>query len=69
MNMISQFGKILKKNMKDYFRAKKQEYKFEDMRVRNLKSMNNLNLMLQLRMGHLAYLGEQVEESILCTKI
>lgn len=55
--------------VEDYFRAKKQEYKFEDMRVRNLKSMNNLNLMLQIRMGHLAYLGEQVEESILCTKI
>lgn len=55
--------------VEDYFRAKKQEFKFENMRVRSLKAMNNLNLMLQLRMGHLAYLGEKINSSILCTKI
>lgn len=33
--------------IKDLIRAKKQEYDFENMRVRTLKAMNNLNLMLK----------------------
>ena len=31
--------------IEEYFRAKKQEYKFEDMRIRTLKGMNVLNLI------------------------
>jgi len=31
--------------------------------------MNNLNLMLQLRMGHLVYLGEKINSLLLSIKI
>lgn len=40
--------------IEEYFRAKKQEYEFENMRVRNLKSINNLNLMLTIHMGYMS---------------
>ena len=39
--------------VEEYFRSKKQEYEFENMRVRTLKAMNNLNLMLMI---HILYL-------------
>lgn len=38
--------------IEEYFRGKKQEYDFENMRVRTLKVMNNLNMMLTI---HLEY--------------
>ena len=31
--------------VEEYFRTKKQEYDFENIRLRTLKSINNLNLM------------------------
>ena len=36
--------------VEEYFKSKKQEYDFENMRVRKLKAMNNLNLMLMIHM-------------------
>jgi len=55
--------------VEDYFRAKKQEYDFENFRVRNLESINTLNLMLQLRMGHLTILAESINNKLLPIKI
>lgn len=55
--------------VEDYFRAKKQEYGFEKYRVRTLRAMNNLNLMLQLQMGHLSYLAENINSLLLSIKI
>lgn len=52
-----------------YFRSKKQEYDFENMRVRTLKAMNNLNLMLLIHMGHLACLIEDMDKKLLSIKI
>ena len=34
--------------IEEHFRGKKQEYDFENMRVRTLESMNNLNMMLTI---------------------
>ena len=38
--------------IEEYFRGKKQEYDFENMRVRTLKVMNNLNMMLTIHLGY-----------------
>ena len=40
--------------IEEHFRGKKQEYDFENMRVRTLESMNNLNMMLTVHLGHIA---------------
>lgn len=55
--------------VEEYFRSKKQEYGFENMRVRTLKAMNNLNMMLMIHMGHLGMLIEDMDRKLLTIKI
>ena len=55
--------------IEEYFRAKKQEYEFENIRLRTLKGMNNLNLMLMIHMGHLSMLIEDMNKKLLTIKI
>lgn len=55
--------------IEEYFRGKKQEYDFENMRVRTIESMNNLNMMLTIHLGHIAILIEKMNTNLLTTKI
>lgn len=55
--------------VEEYFRSKKQEYDFENIRVRTLKAINNLNLMLMIHMGHLGMLIEDMDKKLLTIKI
>lgn len=55
--------------IEEYFRGKKQEYDLENMRVRTLESMNNLNMMLTIHLGHIAILSEKMDRNLLITKI
>ena len=55
--------------VEEYFRAKKQEYEFENIRVRTLKSMNNLNLLLTVHLGHIGKLAESIDKKLLVIKI
>ena len=55
--------------VEEYFRSKKQEYELENMRVRTLKAMNNLNLMLMIHMGEMAMLIEDMDKKLLSIKI
>ena len=55
--------------IEEYFRSKKQEYDFENIRVRTLKAINNLNLLLTIHMGHLSMLAEEIDNKLLIIKI
>ena len=55
--------------IEEHFRGKKQEYDFENMRVRTLKSMNNLNMMLTIHLGHIAILADKIDSKLLIIKI
>lgn len=55
--------------VEEYFRSKKQDYEFENMRVRTLRAMNNLNLILMVHMGHLGMLVEDMDQKLLTIKI
>ena len=55
--------------IEEYFSAKKQECEFENMRVRTLKSMNNLNLLLTIHLGHIGKLVEFMDKKLLTIKI
>ena len=46
--------------IEEYFKFKKQEYHFENFRVRTLKSINNLNKMLTYTIGLIALLSEKI---------
>ena len=55
--------------IEEHFRGKKQEYDFENMRVRTLESMNNLNMMLTIHLGHIAILADNIDRKLLIMKI
>ena len=55
--------------IEEHFRGKKQEYDFENMRVRTLDSMNNLNMMLTIHLGHIAILADKINKKLLTIKI
>ena len=55
--------------IEEYFKFKKQEYKFENFRVRTLKSINNLNMMLTYAIGLIGLLSEKVNKREFVKKI
>ena len=55
--------------IEEHFRGKKQGYDFENMRVRTLKSMNNLNMMLTIYLGYMAVLSDKIDKKLLVIKI
>ena len=55
--------------IEEYFRGKKQEYDFENMRVRTLKAMNNLNMFLTMHLGYMAMLADKIDRKLLVIKI
>ena len=55
--------------IEEYFRAKKQMYDFENIRLRTLKGMNNLNLFLTIHLGHINQLTEEINLKLLSIKI
>ena len=46
--------------IEEYFKLKKQEYHFENFRVRSLQSINNLNKLLTYTIGLIALLSEKI---------
>ena len=55
--------------IEEHFRGKKQEYDFENMRIRTLESMNNLNMLLTIHLGHIAILADKINKKLLTIKI
>ena len=55
--------------IEEYFKFKKQEYDFENYRVRRLKAMNNLNKMLTYVIGFIGILCEAKDGSRLVEEI
>lgn len=55
--------------IEEYFKFKKQEYNFENFRVRTLKSINNLNKLLTYTIGIVALLSEKIGKRQFIEKI
>lgn len=55
--------------IEEYFKFKKQEYNFENFRVRTLKSINNLNKLLTYTIGLLAILSDKKGKKEIVHKI
>ena len=52
-----------------YHRSIKDEYNYEDMRVRSLKAINNLTYIFNLVIGHIISLVEDMNNKLLSIKI
>lgn len=55
--------------IEEYFRFKKQEYNFENFRVRTLKAINNLNKLLSYSIGLVALLSEKIGKNKFVNKV
>jgi hypothetical protein len=55
--------------IEEYFRAKKQIFKFENFRVRSLKSINALNIHITLSMAFLVHISMKKATSAIKVKI
>ena len=55
---------MLRWRIEEYFRAKKQNYDFENFRVRSLNAINNLNLLLSVVMLHIGILSENINKKL-----
>ena len=60
---------MLRWRIEEYFKSKKQNYDFENFRIRNLKGINNLNLILSCVMLHIGTLTEKMDYKLLVIKI
>ena len=55
--------------IEEYFKFKKQEYHFENFRVRSLKAINKLNKMLTYEIGLIALLCEKMNKNMFVNTI
>lgn len=55
--------------VEEYFKFKKQEYHFENFRVRTMKSISNLNMMVTYVIGLIAILSEKINRREFVNKI
>ena len=55
--------------IEEYFKFKKQEYNFENFRVRTLQSINNLNSLLTYTIGLIAILSDKKGKKEFVNKI
>ena len=60
---------MLRWRIEEYFRAKKQNYDFENFRIRSLKGINVLNKILTCVMLHNGILAEKMNKKLLVIKI
>ena len=50
--------------IEEFYRFKKQQFGFENLRVRSLKSIRNLDLMLTVAVGYIGFISEKRDERI-----
>lgn len=55
--------------IEEYFKFKKQEYGFENFRVRSFKAINNLNMLLTYTIGLIGLLSEKMNKKQFVNKI
>ena len=60
---------MLRWRIEEYFKSKKQNYDFENFRLRSLTAINNLNLIVSVVMLHLGVLAENMDKKLLIIKI
>lgn len=50
---------LMRWRIEEYYRFKKQQFKFEDIRVRSLNSIRTLNLLLTIAIGYIGIMSEK----------
>lgn len=50
--------------IEEYYRFKKQQFNLEDLRVRSLNSIRNLELIITIAVGYIGFVSEKYEERV-----
>lgn len=60
---------LMRWRIEEYFRFKKQQFDFEDLRVRSLQSIRTLDLMLTVAIGYIGIISEKSEERMIIMQV
>lgn len=55
---------LMRWRIEEFYRFKKQQFGFENLRVRSLKSIRNLDLILTIAVGYIGFISEKADERI-----
>ena len=55
---------LMRWRIEEFYRFKKQQFAFENLRVRSLNSIRNLDLLLTIAIGYIGYISEKWDEKI-----
>jgi len=53
---------LMRWRIEEFYKFKKQQFNFEDLRVRSLNSIRNLDLFLTIAIGYLGIMSEKAEQ-------
>jgi hypothetical protein len=60
---------LMRWRIEEYFRFKKVQFDFEDLRVRSLQSIRTLDLLLTIAIGYIGIISEKNEEQIIVMQV
>ena len=60
---------LMRWRIEEYYRFKKQQFGYENLRVRSLKSIRNLDLLLTIAVGYVGFISEKSDERITVMQI
>ena len=60
---------LMRWRIEEFYGFKKQQFDFEDFRVRSLKSIRNLDLFLTIAIGYIGMMSEKVDESAITMQV
>ena len=55
---------LMRWRIEEFYRFKKQQFGFENLRVRSLQSIRNLDLLLTVAIGYIGFISEKADERI-----
>ena len=55
---------LMRCKIEEYYRFKKQQFNLEDMRVRSLNSIRNLELLITVAVRYIGFVSEKCEDRI-----
>ena len=60
---------LMRWRIEEFYRFKKQQFNFEDFRVRSLKSIRALDLLLTIAIGYIGLISEKYDERLIVMEI
>ena len=60
---------LLRWRIEEFYRFKKQQFGFENFRVRSMQSIRNLDLLLTIAIGYIGIMSEKVDERGACMEL